>query len=215
MRAVEQWNEIERGYPDGWEEARLAFVVEDPRRIADAAATLAPLTPGRRGNELRFQARPSGGVTGAESVRNLLGRLDRNRIWGELRLLDVSTAEPAERAPVPARPGLAAAWDAVLRTLPPDWSDVLCELELDSTDYLARAALLGAPLNPMRNPDAIALRFRVSRRGYGAPEWMARRCFERMDAEGVTGALSLVTALAEVGYEATLGPVWRIAGRSV
>ena len=38
------------------------------------------------------------------------------------------------------------------RELPPGWRELLCELELDSTDYLPRAALLGAPLNPTRNP---------------------------------------------------------------
>ena len=45
----------------------------------------------------------------------------------------------------------------------------LCELELDSTDYLPRAALLGAPLNPTRKPTEAALRFRVSA-GRGLPE---------------------------------------------
>ena len=72
--------------------------------------------------------------------------------------------------------------------LPPDWSDLLCELELDSSDHVPRAALLGAPLNPSRVPDAIALRFRASgKQGYGVSPQMARRCFERMDAEGITG----------------------------
>jgi hypothetical protein len=102
-----------------------------------------------------------------------------------------------------------------LETLPPDWSDVLCELEVDSSDFLPRAALLGAPLNPMRVPHALAVRFRVGRKGYGTSPIMARRCFERMDAESVTGQLEVVDALSDVGNVGTQGPVWRVAGRSV
>jgi hypothetical protein len=100
--------------------------------------------------------------------------------------------------------------------LPPDWSDLLCELELDSSDHLPRAALLGAPLNPTRNPDAIALRFRVSRKqGYGASPLMVRRCLERMDAEGITGTIRVVYELSNTENMVTQGPVWRLAGRSV
>jgi hypothetical protein len=213
MRAVDQWSEIERTLPEGWEEARLSFAPEEPRQRASAAAVLAPLGPGRVGDELRFQVRRSG-VASTQSVRNLVSRLDGKRIWGTLSFVDARLAEAAP-APAEARRGLAASWDAVLDEVPPDWRDLLCELELDSTDYLPRAALLGAPLNPTRVPGRIALRFRVSQRGYGASPSMTRRCFERMDAEGITGRLSILNALSETGYVATQGPVWRISGRSV
>jgi len=43
----------------------------------------------------------------------------------------------------------------VLAKLPPDWSDVLCVLELESSDHVPRAALLGAPLTPSRVHDEI------------------------------------------------------------
>jgi hypothetical protein len=220
MKAVEQWRAIEKQLPDGWEEARLVFTAEDERSTAAAAGVLAPLGPGRTGRELRFHARPSGPAS-AESVRNLLGRLDRNRIWGELSVVDVRVPEEPEAevaapgSPGAARSSLTAAWDELVGSLPPDWTDALCELEVDSTDYLPRAALLGAPLNPTRNPDAHALRFRVGRRGYGASPVMARRCFERMDADRVTGRISVLNELSDVGNVATQGPVWRIAGRSV
>ena len=222
MRAVEQWEGIAEGLPEGWEEARLSFTVEDPATIAAAAGVLAPLGPGRAGDALRFHVRPSGGAVGVESVRNLMERVDRRRIWGELALVDVQAPEVESTTLVaqshkaePTQRALVAAWEAELATLPPDWSDLLCELELDSSDFLARAALLGAPLNPTRNPDALALRFRVGRGGYGTSPEMTRRCFERMDAEGITGRIRVLNALSNVGNVATQGPVWRVAGRAV
>jgi hypothetical protein len=216
MRAVDQWQLIEQNLPEDWEEATLSFVAEDSRETAAAAAVLGPLGPGRFGNELRLQI-PSSGPGGRAALKNLLRRLDRKRIWGTLRLLDAHVAEPA--APTPsAEPAisLAAAWDAALATLPPDWSDLLCELDMDSSDYLPQAALIGAPLNPMRNPDALALQFRVAdTKGYGAPAGLVRRCLERMDAEGIRGRLTVLHGLSETENVGTQGPVWRIAGRSV
>src|SRR5207253_2184184 len=149
-------------------------------------------------DELRFQIRHSGSG-GPEFLKNLLRRLDRKRIWGTLTLVDARTAAPAPVEAVSAeRPKLAGAWDRALSALPSDWSDLLCELELDSSDYLARAALLGAPLNPTRNPAALALRFRAAgTKGFGAPAGMVRRCLERMDADGITGELTVLESLSE------------------
>jgi hypothetical protein len=218
MRAVDQWQLIERDLPEGWEEARLSFVVEDGGAIAGAAAVLAPLGPGRSGDELRFQIRRLGSG-GPESLKNLLRRLDAKRIWGTLMLVDArapASPTPGKPSTVAARSRLAEAWDAALAALPPNWSDLLCELELDSSDYLPRAALLGAPLNPTRNPDELALRFRVAgTKGYGAPAGMVRRCLERMDAEGITGTVTILNALSDTENVGTQGPVWRVAGRSV
>ncbi len=71
-------------------------------------------------------------------------------------------------------------------------------------------------MNPTRDPEAIALRFRVSgKQGYGVSPDMARRCFERMDADGITGRISVLYALADTENAVTQGPVWRVAGRSV
>jgi hypothetical protein len=214
MRAVDQWSKLQRTLPEGWEEARVSFVPEERAQLGAAAAVLAPLGPGRASGELRFSVRGSG-VSSPQSVRNLLGRLDAKRVWGALSLLDVQAGERVVERAQPERASLAATLDTALDDLPPDWRDLLCDLELDSTDYLPRAALLGAPLNPSRVPGRIALQFRVSRRGYGTAPSMARRCFERMDAEPITGKLSILNALSETDYVATLGPVWRIAGRSV
>jgi hypothetical protein len=215
MRAADQWAQIEEGLPPDWVETRLSFTPEGS--VADAAAILGPLQPGRVGSELRLHVSRLGG--GPERARNLFRRLDQRRVWGTLALLE--TAEEAAEAPTPAkaapaRKPLAESWDEALAELPPDWSDLLCDLELDSSDHVPRAALLGAPLNPSRVADAIALRFRCSgKQGYGVSPRMARRCFERMDAEGIMGRITIVQALSDTENADTQGPIWRVAGRSV
>jgi hypothetical protein len=228
MRAVDQWKRIEADLPDRWEQARLSFVVEDASQASAAAGVLGPLGPGRVGDEIRVQVRSSG-AGGPQSLTNLLGRMDRKRLWGTLTLRDASagsetavaaeaeSASPAAAtAPVVQPTTLVSQWEALLTTLPPDWSDLLCRLEVDSTDYLATAALFGAPLNPARIPGESALRFRVSeRKGYGTSTQMARRSLERMDGQGVTGRLEVLTELADTWTVATQGPVWRVAGQSV
>jgi hypothetical protein len=216
MRAVDQWRLIEEELGVGWDDARLLFAVESGASVSDAAAVLAPLGPGRAGNELRFQVTRTG--AGPEKVRNLLGRLDRKRIWGTLTLVDARSGPSVQATAEPASPSrsLAAGWDRAVEELPAGWRDLLCELELDSTDFLAPAALHGAPLNPTRVPESTALRFRVSRgAGYGASPGMARRCLERMDAERITGRVTVLHALSDTENADTQGPVWRIAGRSV
>jgi hypothetical protein len=71
-------------------------------------------------------------------------------------------------------------------------------------------------MNPSRVPDETALRFRASgKQGYGVSPQMARRCFERMDAEGIAGSLVVLQSLSDTENVVTQGPVWRLAGRSV
>ena len=214
MAVADQWSRIEETLDADWVELRLGFAPEGA--LADAAAVLGPLQPVLVGDELRFHVTRSDG--GAERTRNTLSRLDRKRVWGTLALIDVTADDvPAEIATVPAAGlGLADAWDEAVSSLPPDWSDLLCELELDSSDHLPRAALLGAPMNPTRVPDANALRFRASgKQGYGVSPQMARRCFERMDADGITGRITILHGLSDTENAVTQGPIWRVAGRSV
>ena len=209
------WAQIEEALPADWTEAHLAFAPEDA--MDQAAAVLAPLQPVRVGKELRFHV--TRGHGGVERARNILRHADRKRVWGTLALVDSTvTATPTTTTSTAARPTqtLAEAWDDALAALPPDWSDLLCELGLDSTDHLPRAALLGAPMNPTRVPGVTALRFRVSgKQGYGVSPVMARRCFERMDAEGIAGRITVVYELSDTENVVTQGPVWRVAGRSV
>jgi hypothetical protein len=212
MRAADQWKQIEAGLEPDWSEAQASFTPEGS--IADAAAVLGPLQPGRVDDHLRLHiARADGG---AERARNLFRRLDRRRIWGTLSLVGViGDVEPAASAPTPSR-ALADAWDDALTALPPGWSDLLCQLELDSSDHVPRAALLGAPLNPSRVPGEIALRFRAAgKEGYGVAPVMARRCFERMDADGITGSIAVLHGLSDTENALTQGPIWRLSGRSV
>jgi hypothetical protein len=212
MRAADQWALLETDLGSNWTEARLSFTPEGS--TTSAAAILAPLSPGRVEGKLRFHVTRAG--SGPERLRNLLERLDRKRVWGTLSLIDSTQAQPVV-AQVPAQSApLVDAWDTTVDRLAPGWSDLRCELELDSSDHLPKAALLGAPMNPTRNPEAVALRFRVSgKQGYGVSPGMARRCFERMDAAGITGRISILGALSDTENAATQGPVWRVAGRSV
>ena len=215
MQAAEQWAQIQTTLDPMWYEARLAFAPEGSP--AEAAAVLGPLQPVRIGDELRFHVLRRDG--GAERTRNTLRQLDRKRIWGTLALLDVAAegpTAPVGAAPDAPQPTLVEAWEEALTELPPDWSDVLCELELDSSDHVPRAALLGAPFNPSRVPGELALRFRASgKQGYGVSPQMARRCFERMDAENITGRITVMVGLSDTENDHTQGPVWRLAGRSV
>ena len=213
VRLVEQWSGIERGLPEGWGDARLALAVEDEGEAGRAAALLGPLNPGRGGRELRFTTARRGAGFGPDHLRRLLRRLDEEGIRGELELL--ASGEPAG-APALARRPLADEWDELLAALPDDWSDLYCELELASTDYVERAALLLAPVNPARYGGLPALRFRVARRfGYGASAEMTRRCLERLDAQGIRGRVTVLRALSDSQPVATQGPVWRVGGRSV
>lgn len=217
MPALAEWEAIQERLDPDWDDVVLSFVPEQGAMNA-AAGVLAPLGPGRLGRELRVHLRRGGG--GVDRLENLLGRLDRKRVWGELALVESHVApgkEPMTEEPGAGRP-LIVQWDAAVAELPPGWRDVLAELELGSTDFLAQAALAGSPLNPSRIPGEIALRFRVVARGvggYGTSPEMARRCLVRMDAAGVTGELRPLQAVSDVDYVATQGPVWRIAGRAV
>jgi hypothetical protein len=209
---VEQWDSVARALPEDWGDARLSLVVEDAD-LDHAAALLGPLSPGRRRHELRFFTARRGAGFGPDQLRRLLRRLDEERIGGKLELL--ATDAPAA-APAVQRPSLAATWDALLATLPDDWSDLYCELELTSTDQLERTALLLAPLNPARHGGTVGFRFRVARlRGYGTSAAMSHRCFERLDEEGIPGRLEVLHALSDTQPVATQGPVWRVGGKSV
>ena len=91
--------------------------------------------------------------------------------------------------------------------LPADWSDVYAELELDSSDYLERGALLLAPVNPARVKGRLAYRFRVARRyGYGASGEMTQRCLERLDGERITGRFRVLWALSDTKPVYTRAP---------
>ena len=213
MSLEDQWRRIEARLPEEWADAELALKVSNPVERARAAALLGPANPGRAGSELRFAAHRRGTGTGAEAVRRLVRRVDEAWIRGHLRLVD--TTEIPSEAEVD-RGGLAPAWDGLVSGLPPDWSDLLCEIDLTSSDYLQRAALLLAPVNPARAEGGWRFRFRVARRfGYGASPEMTRRCLERLDDDGIVGHVAVLRALSDTHNVATQGPVWYVGGKAV
>ena len=213
VRLADQWREIERGLGEDWGDARLSLTVSDETEADRAAALLGPLMPGRRRNQLRFFAARKGAGPSTGAVRRALARLDETRIEGTLELL--SSGEAAEHPPV-QRETLVAEWEEQAAGLPDDWSDLYAEIELTSTDHLERAALLLAPVNPARFGGTPGFRFRVARRfGYGASPGMVRRCLERLDEEGIRGAVRILRTLSDTQPVATQGPVWYVGGKAV
>jgi len=213
LRLVDQFNEIVRGIVDEWTELRFELIVSDEARVDRATALLAPANPGRLGRKIRFATDRLGPGIGPEAVRRLLKRLDDEGVEGELELVGVTKAQPEE---LRKKKTLRSQWDRQVAALPPDWSDLYAELRLDSTDYLERAALLLAPLNPARYGAAANLRFRCAHRfGYGASPEMTARCLERCDDEGITGEVEILHVLSDTHPVATQGPVWILGGRTV
>ncbi len=211
---VDQWARIEADLPPHWGEARLTFTVAEETRAGRAAALLGPLGPGRAEGRLVLSV-SRWGSPGPDTLRRLLALLDEEGIGGRLELGGADEARPATPGRRRQPPPLAEAWDAVVEELPPDWSDLLCSVELTSSDDLAPAALELAPVNPSRHGPGAALRFRVARRGYGAAPQMARRCLVRLDERGIRGRLRLLHAQSATDPVATQGPVWHLAGKAV
>jgi hypothetical protein len=218
MALAERIDEILRGLPRDWERARVDLTVEEPEQTDRAALILAPASPGRSGSS--FLLHVHDGTTGLaptpELVRRVVSRLDEAGIRGRVRLAEHERPAVEPTSPPAERTTLAGSWDALIRRLPPDWSDLYAEVELDSSDYLDRGALLLAPVNPSRAGKRLAFRFRVARRfGYGASPEMTRRCFERLDAEAIRGAVRILYALSDTKPVSTQGPVWYVGGRTV
>jgi hypothetical protein len=215
VRLVAQWAEKRAALPSDVGEARLRLKVGDEAQAVRAAALLSPLLAGRNGTEISFVCTGYAGPQSDEVVRRLLDRLDRDGIWGELELVSVTPPKAAEPAQAPAESvPLAQAWEEALAELPPDWTDVYGEVELTSSDHLAPAALRLSPLNPARDGDRFALRFRCSRSfGYGAPAPMVRRCLERLDEARLPGRVRILRVLSDTKPVQTQGPVWYAGGR--
>jgi hypothetical protein len=212
VRLADQWGAIESALPAEWEAVQLTVATEQRTELGRAAQVLGPMSVGRVGDHLVVTVRRAGGAAGPEAARRLFSILDEQRVWCTL-----SAGPIAEAAPEPivtAKETVAATWDAELKALPPDWSDLLCELELESGALLPRAALLCAPINPTRDRSKIAFTFRCARlAGYGVSPMMARRCFERLDEAGIEGRARVLRVLSDTDGVATQGPVWLVGGK--
>jgi hypothetical protein len=213
VRLVDRFTELERALPHGWGEAQLLLTVEDDARCDRAAALLGPANPGRRGKRISLTSSRRGRAIAPESLRRLLRRIDEEGISAQLEVLGSEAAPPAE---LERRESLREQWDRALASLPSDWSDLYAEVELDSTDFVERGALLLAPVNPALYAGPAGLRFRCAHRfGYGVSSEMAGRCLARCDEEGITGHIQILRVLSDTYPVATQGPVWYVGGRSV
>jgi hypothetical protein len=214
VRLVAQWAAIRAGLPADFGEVTLRLRLRDEDRARRAVALLAPLLAGRNGAEVRFHCSGHAGPQSEDVVRRLLDRLDREGVWGELELVSQTDALAAADEPRPAPSPLERRWEEALAELPPDWSDILAEVEVTSSDHLAPAALRLSPLNPTRDGTRLALVFRCSRTfGYGAAEGMVRRCFARLDEAGIPGTARVLRVLSDTEPAATQGPVWYVGGK--
>ena len=217
VKLVDQWGALERRLPRDWETVALRLRTEQPDELSEAARILGPMNVGRTGEELAFIVRRAGGTGGPEAARRLFGRLDEGRIWCLLEQEGVGVPE-RDGGAEPETPvaSVTEAWDAALDQLPADWSDLLCFLEIGSSALLPRAALLCAPINPTRDHARVGFTFRcASRSGYGVSPAMARRCFERLEDEGIEGTPSVLRVLSDTDNVGTQGAVWYVAGKAL
>jgi hypothetical protein len=218
VRLAEQWSELLAALPQHWESATVTLTLGDPADVERTALILGPAAPGRSDSAFRLEVarRAQGVMPGVELVGRVLRRLDDERIGGRLELASGAPTGADAEAAAATPAGLAAQWQALVDALPPDWSHLLAQIDLDSSDFVERGALLLAPANPTLAGGPRSFRIRVARRvGYGVAAGMARRCFERLDRERITGRISLVQVVSEARPVATQGPVFRIGGRSV
>ena len=217
VKLVDQWQALERRLPETWETVSLRLTTEQADELSEAARILGPMNVGRVGSELAFTVVRAGGAAGPEAARRLFARLDSARVWCQLEQVAIASADTLppreESVDAPAVP-LVDAWDRLLDELPVDWSDLLCALDLDSSALLPRAALLTAPINPSRAADRVGFTFRCAQRvGYGVSPEMARRTFERLDAEGILGSVELMRVVCDTDHVATQGAVWYVDGK--
>ncbi len=218
VKLAAQWDEILQGLPRGWESAWLALTPDDESVADRVGLFLGPAAPGRVGSTFRLNVdrRGRGAEPTPDLVRRVLTRLDRDEVGGRLELVESAGGDEAVEAGGADPGALASQWDALLEGLPADWSHLFAQVDLESSDFLERGALLLAPVNPTLAGGSRSYRFRAAHRvGYGAAAGMARRCLARLDEEGMTGRVRVVRVVSDDRPFATQGPVWRIGGKSV
>jgi len=211
VSVAQQWNAIGSNLPETWARATLRLELRDRDAADDAAALLGPAGPYRaEPTVLLFDVARDGSATSPDNIVRLLRRIHSGTLT-----LSGSQAAPQRTATRPVS-ALTEAWDTAIGSLPPDWSDLFAEFDLPSTDYVERAAVLCVEMNPRRDGKRAAMRFRCARsKGYGVAPEMARRCFERCDAEGIHGTVTILRVLSDTRHVATQGPVWISSGQTL
>jgi hypothetical protein len=213
---VERWNHVENGLEPGWTEATLSLEIHDADARSRAAALLGPAGPGFAGSTVRFTVSTRGHGIGPDGVRRLLKRVDEEGIPGRLELVSSTVTPALTPVTAPAIPSstLSESWHAALEMLPADWSDLLVELELDSSADVDRGAVLCAPLNPMQLTGKPGFGFRAaSQRGYGASAGMVAMCLGRLDDDGISGRVRITRFLSDVQPVGAQGAVFSIGRR--
>lgn len=211
MSVAQQWKRIGSSLPDGWQRAQLRLELRDKAAADRAAAMLGPAGAYRAApTVLLFTVARDGTATSPDNLRRLLGYVPRGTLS-----LSGSQAAP-EQTTARRVSSLTEAWDAAVAGLPPDWSDLYVEVQLTSTDFIERAAVLMVQCNPRRDGQRAALRFRSARvAGYGVSPEMARRCLERCTAERIEGSVVALRVVSGSRHVATQGPTWLVGGRTL
>jgi hypothetical protein len=210
---VERWNQVERALDPRWTEATLSLAITDDAARSRAAALLGPAGPGVGNKAIRFTVSTKGNGIGPEAARRLLRRIDQEGIVGRLELGEILGTRPE---PEQSSRSLADAWRAALEALPSDWSDLVAEIDLDSSADVDRAAVLCAPINPIQSTGRPGFRFRcASTRGYGASAGMVGRCLSRLDEAAITGRVRITRALSDVHPVGTQGATFVVGRRPV
>ncbi len=212
MPLVDRWNHVERALDPRWTEVTLSLAIRDDTARSRAAALLGPAGPGIGNTEIRFTVSTKGTGIGPEATRRLLRLIDQERIVGRLELVETLGLRPD---PEQSRRSLAGAWRAALEALPSDWSDLVAEIELDSSADVDRAAVLCAPINPMQlSTGRTGFRFRcASQHGYGASSGMVGRCLARLDEAEITGHVRITRVLSDVQPLGTQGATFAVGRR--
>jgi hypothetical protein len=207
---VDRWNHVERALDPRWTEVTLSLAIKDDAARSRAAALLGPAGPGVGNREIRFTVSTKGTGIGPEATRRLLRLIDQERIVGRLELVETVGLRPD---PGRSTRSLAGGWKEALEALPSDWSDLVAELELDSSADVDRAAVLCAPINPMQSTGRPGFRFRCANRfGYGASAGMVGRCLARLDEAEITGRVRITRVLSDVHPVGTQGATF-VGGR--
>jgi hypothetical protein len=215
MKLVDQWRVIQENLPADWSDVRITLTTEQLSDLPRAAQVLGAINAGRVGQALTFDVERAG-ANSAQKAARLFQRLDDERTWCVIEASDVTVADAGATASARDVRPVAETWDAALAELPSDWSDLLCELEIYSSALLDRTALLCAPMNPTRAGARTAFTFRCSSRaGYGVSSAMARRCLERVDADGIGGVTRVLRVLSDTELVYTQGPVWLVGGKTL
>ena len=220
MALAERADEIVRGLPRDWERARIELTLDEPADADRAALVLAPASPGRSGStfitpchERLGGRRPSPGSSVACSHGSTRrGSADASGSWRR-------SAGSGARRPGARRRGTGDARGLVGRSAAPPAVRLerLATPRWSSTRATTSTAARCSSRRSTR-PAPAARAFvsaRASDKGYGVAPVMARRAFERLDGEGITGRIRILRVLSDTSLPHSQGPVWREDGRAV